>query len=121
MFLRRKSMELVALFIKHGDRFTLRNFMIFYIVKIYLESLYDLRGIFGLQPVRNLLETGAKLGNCTSWFCRYARKAIPKSEWPTEKESIDYIKEKWVEPFGDMRQELVSLDKDWIKKESPNF
>ena len=55
-------MELVALFIKHGDRFTLRNFMIFYIVKIYLESLYDLRAIFGLQPVPNLLETGAKLG-----------------------------------------------------------
>ena len=60
--LKRKSMELVALFIKHGDRFTLRNFMIFYIVKIYLESLYDLRAIFGLQPVPNLLETGAKLG-----------------------------------------------------------
>ena len=36
-------------------------------------------------------------------------KAIPKSQWPTEKESIDYIKEKWVEPFGDMRQELVFI------------
>ena len=55
-------MELVALYIKHGDRFTLRNFMIFYTVKIYLESLYDLRAIFGLQHVLNLLETGAKLG-----------------------------------------------------------
>ena len=29
-------------------------------------------------------------------------KAIPKSEWPTEKESIDYIKKKMGEPFGDM-------------------
>ena len=36
-------------------------------------------------------------------------KAIPKSQWPTDKESIDYIKEKWVEPFGDMRQELVFI------------
>jgi len=36
-------------------------------------------------------------------------KAIPPEEWPTEKESIAYIKEKWVEPFGDMRQELVFI------------
>ena len=36
-------------------------------------------------------------------------KAIPLKEWPKEKESIDYIKEKWVEPFGDMRQELVFI------------
>ena len=36
-------------------------------------------------------------------------KAIPKSQWPTDKESIDFIKEKWVEPFEDMRQELVFI------------
>ena len=36
-------------------------------------------------------------------------KAIPPEEWPKEKESIEYIKEKWVEPFGDMRQELVFI------------
>ena len=45
-------------------------------------------------------------------------KAIPKDNWPQEKEAIDYIKEKWVEPFGDMRQELVfigqGLDQDKI-------
>ena len=47
-------------------------------------------------------------------------KAIPHEEWPKEKESIDYIKEKWVEPFGDMRQELVfigqGLDQNKITK-----
>jgi len=36
-------------------------------------------------------------------------KAIPKDNWPKEQESIDFIKEKWVEPFGDMRQELVFI------------
>ena len=36
-------------------------------------------------------------------------KAIPKERWPEEKEAIDYINEKWVEPFGDMRQELVFI------------
>ena len=36
-------------------------------------------------------------------------KAIPKNRWPQDKESLDYIKGKWVEPFGDMRQELVFI------------
>jgi len=36
-------------------------------------------------------------------------KAIPEHRWPRDKESLDYIKEKWVEPFGDMRQELVFI------------
>ncbi|MFL2988685.1 MAG: zinc metallochaperone GTPase ZigA [Candidatus Neomarinimicrobiota bacterium] len=45
-------------------------------------------------------------------------KAIPKNRCPEEQEALDYIKEKWVEPFGDMRQELVfigqGLDKNKI-------
>tara|TARA_B000000441_G_scaffold37412_1_gene24368 strand:- start:231 stop:1424 length:1194 start_codon:yes stop_codon:yes gene_type:complete len=45
-------------------------------------------------------------------------KAIPKDRWPSDKETLDFINEKWVEPFGDMRQELVfigqGLDKDKI-------
>ena len=36
-------------------------------------------------------------------------KAIHKDRWPKDQESIDDIKEKWVEPFGDMRQELVFI------------
>ena len=36
-------------------------------------------------------------------------KAIPENRWPQDKESLDYIMEKWVEPFGDMRQELVFI------------
>ena len=47
-------------------------------------------------------------------------KAIPKDRWPTDRESLDFIHEKWVEPFGDMRQELVfigqGLDKNKIIK-----
>jgi G3E family GTPase len=47
-------------------------------------------------------------------------KAIPENRWPQEKESLAYIKEKWVEPFGDMRQELVfigqGLDQEKITK-----
>lgn len=36
-------------------------------------------------------------------------KAVPQERWPEDEESIAYIKEKWVEPFGDMRQELVFI------------
>ncbi len=43
-------------------------------------------------------------------------KAVPKDNWPTDKESLETIEEQWVEPFGDMRQELVfigqGLDKE---------
>lgn len=36
-------------------------------------------------------------------------KAIPKSNWPTEEDYLASIQEQWVEPFGDMRQELVFI------------
>lgn len=36
-------------------------------------------------------------------------KAIPEENWPTDAESLDEIKKEWVEPFGDMRQELVFI------------
>ena len=36
-------------------------------------------------------------------------KAIPESDWPTDEESLEAIKKQWVEPFGDMRQELVFI------------
>ena len=44
-------------------------------------------------------------------------KAIPKSRWPQDKESLDYINESWVEPFGDMRQELVFIGQGLNKEE----
>jgi len=36
-------------------------------------------------------------------------KSVPKSDWPTNPEYLASIEEKWVEPFGDMRQELVFI------------
>ena len=36
-------------------------------------------------------------------------KAVPKSNWPDDKEYLASIKKQWVEPFGDMRQELVFI------------
>lgn len=46
----------------------------------------------------------------------YFWKAVPENQWPEDEEYLSSIKEKWQEPFGDMRQELVfigqSLDKE---------
>ena len=36
-------------------------------------------------------------------------KAVPRDDWPTDQDSIEFIHEKWAEPFGDMRQELVFI------------
>ena len=36
-------------------------------------------------------------------------KAVPQESWPTDEEYLATIKEQWVEPFGDMRQELVFI------------
>ena len=36
-------------------------------------------------------------------------KAVPKKDWPKDEEYLSSIKEQWVEPFGDMRQELVFI------------
>lgn len=48
-------------------------------------------------------------------------KAIPEERWPVEQEYLDSIMEKWQEPFGDMRQELVfigqHLDKQLVTAE----
>ncbi|MCC5882217.1 MAG: zinc metallochaperone GTPase ZigA [Halomonas sp.] len=47
-------------------------------------------------------------------------KAVPESRWPSDPESRGYIMEKWEEPFGDMRQELVfigqNLDESRIRQ-----
>lgn len=47
-------------------------------------------------------------------------KAVPVDEWPQDEESQSFIKSKWQEPFGDMRQELVfigqRLDENVMRK-----
>ena len=36
-------------------------------------------------------------------------KAVPEEDWPTDPDYLASIKKQWVEPFGDMRQELVFI------------
>ena len=43
-------------------------------------------------------------------------KAVPKKDWPTDEEYLENIKKTWVEPFGDMRQELVFIGQELQKE-----
>ncbi|NQY03066.1 MAG: GTP-binding protein [Halieaceae bacterium] len=47
-------------------------------------------------------------------------KATPRSNWPQDEQWLQSIQENWVEPFGDMRQELVfigqNLDQEKITR-----
>ena len=36
-------------------------------------------------------------------------KSVPKKHWPDDEDYLASIEEQWVEPFGDMRQELVFI------------
>ena len=44
-------------------------------------------------------------------------KAIPDHRWPEDEESRKLIEENWVEPFGDMRQELVFIGQNLDQQE----
>jgi len=45
-------------------------------------------------------------------------KAVPEDQWPDDDEYLASIKEKWVEPFGDMRQELVFIGQNLNQEEA---
>ena len=46
--------------------------------------------------------------------------AVPRNRWPDDPDYLASISEQWVEPFGDMRQELVfigqGLDEERIRQ-----
>lgn len=44
-------------------------------------------------------------------------RALPQSDWPQDPETRENIMQKWQEPFGDMRQELVFIGQHLDKEE----
>jgi G3E family GTPase len=43
-------------------------------------------------------------------------KAVPKNQWPQDETYLESIQQQWQEPFGDMRQELVSIGQNLDKE-----
>lgn len=41
--------------------------------------------------------------------------SVPKSQWPSKPDELESIQQLWVEPFGDMRQELVFIGQNLDK------
>ena len=42
-------------------------------------------------------------------------RSVPRKDWPQDKDFLASIEENWVEPFGDMRQELVFIGQNLDK------
>tara|TARA_A100001035_G_scaffold243747_1_gene210970 strand:+ start:737 stop:1951 length:1215 start_codon:yes stop_codon:yes gene_type:complete len=47
-------------------------------------------------------------------------RSVPRKDWPTDEQALASIKENWIEPFGDMRQELVFIGQSLNEKAITN-
>ena len=73
-------------------------------------KLIRLKGFFWLATRPQLAGSWSQAGG----MARYGAaglfwKAVPKEQWPEDPEYLKAIEEQWMEPFGDMRQELVFI------------
>jgi G3E family GTPase len=76
------------------------------------------KGFFWLASRPEFVGTWNQAGGIARYgFGGMFWKAVHKDNWPTEEEDLASINEKWIEPFGDMRQELVFIGQNLNKKE----
>ena len=68
------------------------------------------KGFFWLASRPEFAGQWSQAGGMASYgFAGVFWKSVPKERWPTDEEYLASIEEIWVEPFGDMRQELVFI------------
>ena len=68
------------------------------------------KGYFWLATRPQLAGQWSRAGGIASYgFAGMFWKAIPEKDWPDDEDYLASIKKQWVEPFGDMRQELVFI------------
>lgn len=68
------------------------------------------KGYFWLATRPQLAGQWSQAGGTASYgFAGMFWKAIPEKDWPDDEDYLASIKKQWVEPFGDMRQELVFI------------
>ena len=68
------------------------------------------KGYFWLASRPEFAGTWSQAGGIARYgFAGMFWKAVPKKDWPTDEDSLASIEKQWVEPFGDMRQELVFI------------
>lgn len=73
-------------------------------------DIWRVKGFFWLAT-RMELVGGFSLTNtsCSSGPGGHWWAAVPRDQWPKEKDLLDRIEQSWREPYGDRRQELVLL------------
>ena len=75
------------------------------------------KGYFWLATRPQFAGQWSQAGGIASYgFAGMFWKAVPKKDWPEDEQYLASIKEQWVEPFGDMRQELVFIGQDLNQK-----
>ena len=75
------------------------------------------KGYFWLATRPQFAGQWSHAGGIASYgFAGMFWKAVPKKDWPEDEQYLASIKEQWVEPFGDMRQELVFIGQDLDQK-----
>ena len=79
------------------------------------------KGYFWLASRPEFAGTWSQAGGIARYgFAGMFWKAVPKKDWPTDEDSLASIEKQWVEPFGDMRQELVfigqNMDRNGLTK-----
>ncbi|MFT5117219.1 MAG: G3E family GTPase [Kiritimatiellia bacterium] len=68
------------------------------------------KGFFWLASRPKFAGQWSQAGGMASYgFAGLFWKAVPKKDWPTDKDYLESIEKSWAEPFGDMRQELVFI------------
>ena len=67
------------------------------------------KAISGWLPVQSLPVNGVRRGIARYGYGGMFWSATPRSRWPDDPEYLESIEKSWVEPFGDMRQELVFI------------
>ncbi len=74
------------------------------------------KGYFWLATRPEFAGTWSQAGGIARYgFGGMFWKAVPQSQWPTDEDYLESIKSTWVEPFGDMRQELVFIGQELNK------
>ena len=75
------------------------------------------KGYFWLATRPQFAGQWSQAGGIASYgFAGMFWKAVPKKDWPEDEQYLASIKEQWVAPFGDMRQELVFIGQDLDQK-----
>ena len=75
------------------------------------------KGYFWLATRPQFAGQWSQAGGIASYgFAGMFWKAVPKKDWPEDEQYLASIIEQWVEPFGDMRQELVFIGQDLDQK-----